>query len=128
MNLINYSVVIILIIGFYPLGYYLLDKLFEIIIEKAKHDREFKNEMASITYMIISFAPPICSFAIVSAVTAEEKNVLVLLIIFVVGIVINHYGRKLRTALFERTKVEIPGFKKSDYMKVMKGSIDEIHS
>lgn len=122
MNTSNYAIIFILIVGFMPLAYYLGEIAAELIIARAKVDRQFKNEVASITYMIISFAPPICSFAVVSAVTAnEDKTAIGLITIFVIGLVINHYGRKLRDELFKRTRNEIPGFKQSDYLSVMRG-------
>lgn len=122
MNTNNYAIVLIVFVGFMPLAYHIGNICARLIIARAKVDRQFKNEVASITYMIISFAPPICSFAVVSAVTAsEDKTTIGLIIIFVIGLVINHYGRKLRDELFKRTRNEIPGFKQSDYLSVMRG-------
>lgn len=122
MNTNSYVIISILVVGFMPLAYYLSKIAAESIIARAKVDRKFKNEVASITYMIISFAPPICSFSVVSAVTAsEDKTTFGLITIFVIGLVINHYGRKLRDELFKRTRNEIPGFKQSDYLSVMRG-------
>lgn len=126
MNTNNYVIAMILFVGFLPLGWYIGKLVAEWIIAKAKVDLNFKNEMASITYMIISFAPPICSFAVISAITAsDEKNATTLFIIFIIGLVINHFGRKLRNELFSRTTNEIPGFKKSDFLKVMRGKENE---
>lgn len=124
MNTSSYAIMITLFLGFSPFAWYIKGLLFEWIIKKAKQDREFKNEIASITYMIISFAPPICSFSIVSAITTpEEKSAVALIVIFFIGLVINHLGRILRTELFERTKKEFRGYKKSDFEKVMKGEM-----
>lgn len=129
MSTNSYSIAIILLLGFFPLFLHLTRLLFDLIIKKSKESRKFKNEAASLTYMLINFAPGISSYSVVSAITENDKeDKITLWIIFVLGIFVHYFGRKLRDSLFEKTKKEIVGFKKSDYEKVMKGGRDEIKS
>lgn len=122
MNTNNCVAVAITFVGFMPLMWHIGNIVGAKLIARAKVDRAFKNELASLTYMIIGFAPGISSYAVISAITENDtQDVITLWTIFFLGVIVNHYGRKLRNILFEKTRLDIPGFKKSDYLKVMRG-------
>lgn len=125
MNTNNLSLWIILTIGFAPISYWLLVCLFNKIVEKAKKDKEFRNHLLSFTYMIINLGPNVSAFSIVAMVSVSTQDTKpVLLLIFIMGLMLNYYGRKIRNFMFEKTKVEIPGFKRSDISKAFKGVKD----
>lgn len=125
MNTNNLSIYIVLIIGFFPILYWSLICVFKLIIAKAKKDKLFRNHLLSFTYMIINLGPNVSAFSIVSLVSVSTQDTkVVLLLIFIMGLLLNYYGRKIRNYMFEKTKVEIPGFKKSDYTKAFKGVSD----
>lgn len=99
---------------------YIIKKVYIWTIDKAKKDRNFRNHLASFCYMIINLGPSVSAFSIVSMITENDKeDKITLLIVFVIGLLLNYYGRVIKKVFFEKTKVEIPGYKDSDFKKVI---------
>ena len=117
----NNSIYLILIASFYPLVVFIAFQFKSFLINKAKADKEFRNELMAHIYMIIALAPNIAAFSVVSIVTVNDnETITTLLIILVISLLTLRYGRKMRNYVYKQIKKDYIGVKKSDIEEILK--------
>ncbi|WP_418181301.1 hypothetical protein ACNSOL_12400 (plasmid) [Aliarcobacter lanthieri] len=117
---INNSIIGIVIVISILASIYISKKIYILTINNAKKNRNFRNHIASFCYMIINLGPSVSAFSIVSLITENDtENKITLAIVFIVGLLLNYFGRVLKASFFEKTKIDIPGYKNSDFKKVI---------
>lgn len=78
----------------------------EKIVEKARVDVAFKNDVLSWFYFIIEMGPNVSATAVVAIFIGGIDTILQLLGVFMFGIVMKHYGRRSRDLFMDVVRIE----------------------
>ena len=101
METVNYIYLVYVVIVS-PLIYYLVSKLLSYLVEKARDNIKFRNDLLAFAYLVKDLGPNTAAFSVVSIlVTNNQESTNTLVIIAFVGIGLHYLGRKIRDLIYK---------------------------
>lgn len=86
---------------------YLASKaLFKWSIKKAARKKQFENDILSVFYFITEMGPNVSSFAVIALFITSNETFISLIVVFIVGIMMKHFGRKIRNKFMDKVREE----------------------
>lgn len=79
-------------------------KILNYIKKRALENIVFKNDLMAFSYMIINVGPNVMAFSIVEfLISSDKENKATLVLVFLSGILLTYFGRKLRDLIARKT-------------------------
>lgn len=99
---------------------------FAALLDRASVNINLRNDLLSLAYVIIELGPGVTSYSVVEILTnSSDKSQERLTYIFVIGLLLTYFGRKLRDVIATKTKPQKNKNTKATWSSLFKKEVKE---